>query len=76
LDSGPDHSAPAVAEDSFQGQASHHGTGDRRIVARELNPERKRFYELAWHLGASQSDVANLYAEDINWQGEPLPLSE
>ena len=30
------------------------------IVARELNPERKAFYKLAWHLGASQSDLAFL----------------
>jgi hypothetical protein len=27
------------------------------IVTRELNPERKAFYKLAWHLGASQSDL-------------------
>jgi len=38
-----------------------------RIVEREKNPERKLFYELAWHLGASQSDLANLHAEDIDW---------
>ncbi len=31
-----------------------------RIVEREKNPERKAFYQLAWHLGASQSDLANL----------------
>jgi len=28
-------------------------------VAREQNPERRPFYELAWHLGASQSDLAS-----------------
>ncbi len=38
-----------------------------KIVARELNPERRRFYELLWHLGASQSDLAHLHAEDIDW---------
>jgi hypothetical protein len=27
----------------------------RRIVERERNPERKAFYQLAWHVGASQS---------------------
>lgn len=37
------------------------------IVARERNPERKAFYELAWHLGASQTDVALLKAENIDW---------
>ena len=39
-----------------------------RIVAREMNPERKAFYQLAWHLGASQSDLAHLQAEDVDWQ--------
>ena len=28
------------------------------IVAREQNPERKAFYQLAWHLGPSQTDMA------------------
>lgn len=36
------------------------------ILARETNPERKAFYQLAWHLGASQSDLASLRAEDID----------
>lgn len=39
-----------------------------KIVAREKNPERKAFYQLAWHLGASQSDLAHLQAEDVDWQ--------
>ncbi len=39
-----------------------------RIVARETNPERKAFYQLAWHLGASQSDLAHLQAEDVDWE--------
>ncbi|MEZ5277610.1 MAG: hypothetical protein R3F07_14620 [Opitutaceae bacterium] len=38
-----------------------------RIVAREGNPERKAFYQLAWHLGPSQSDLAHLTAEDVDW---------
>ncbi len=38
-----------------------------RIVEREKNPERKAFYQLAWHLGASQSDLAHLQAEDVDW---------
>jgi hypothetical protein len=36
------------------------------IVERETNPERKAFYQLAWHLGASQSDLAGLRGEDID----------
>lgn len=38
------------------------------IVAAEKNPERKAFYQLAWHLGASQSDIAFLEAENIDWE--------
>ena len=38
-----------------------------KIIAREKNPERRSFYELCWHLGGSQSDIANLKAEDVDW---------
>ena len=38
-----------------------------RILEREPNPERRAFYELCWHLGASQGDLAHLNAEDIDW---------
>ena len=37
------------------------------IVAGEKNAERRAFYELCWHLGGAQSDVASLTAEDIDW---------
>jgi integrase len=37
------------------------------IVARENNPERRVFYKLAWHLDASQSDLAFLEAENVDW---------
>ena len=39
------------------------------IVAGETNPERRAYYECCWHLGAAQTDVANLCAEDIDWSG-------
>ena len=39
----------------------------QKIVARERNPERQGFYQLCWELGGSQSDIANLEAEDIDW---------
>lgn len=38
------------------------------IIAREKNLERRLFYEMAWHLGAAQSDIANLKGEDVDWQ--------
>jgi len=44
----------------------------RRIIEREKNPERRAFYELCWHVGASQSDIANLEAEDIDWKTATL----
>ena len=42
------------------------------IVARETNPERKAFYQLAWHLGASQSDLAFLEAENVDWDNHVI----
>lgn len=36
------------------------------IIAREMNSERRDFYELLWLTGAAQSDGACLLAEDIN----------
>ena len=45
------------------------------IVARELNPERRDFYELLWHTGAAQSDAAYLLAEDINWSTRTISYS-
>lgn len=35
------------------------------IIERERNQERRNFYELCWHLGGSQTDIANLKSEDI-----------
>jgi integrase len=38
----------------------------QKIIAREPNAERRAFYELCWHLGGSQGDIARLRAEDID----------
>ena len=43
-----------------------------KIVDREKNPERKGFYQLAWHLGASQTDIALFEAKDIDWEHKVL----
>jgi integrase len=40
----------------------------QKIIAAEVNPERKHLYQLCWHLGASQGDIANLKGEDVDWQ--------
>ncbi len=42
------------------------------IIQREKNAERRNFYELCWHLGGSQSDVANLKAEDVDWRNQTI----
>ena len=39
----------------------------QRIVGRERNTELRDFYDLCWHLGGSQSDIAHLRAEDVDW---------
>jgi integrase len=40
----------------------------QRILAAEVNPERKMFYQICWHLGGSQGDIAGLKGEDVDWQ--------
>lgn len=44
----------------------------RRIVERERNPERRAFYELSWHLGGSQMDIANLTSDDVDWNDRTI----
>jgi integrase len=39
----------------------------QRIIAVEVNPERKAFYQLCWELGGSQGDIANLKGADVDW---------
>jgi hypothetical protein len=45
------------------------------IISREINPERRDFYELLWHTGAAQTDAACLTAEDINWDQRTICYS-
>jgi hypothetical protein len=40
------------------------------IVSHEWNSETQTFLWCCWHLGGSQSDVARLKAEDIDWPNE------
>ncbi len=46
----------------------------KAIVAREKNPERLAFYQLAWHVGASQSDIAFLEADNIDWENRIISV--
>jgi hypothetical protein len=43
-----------------------------RVIGAERNPERRAFYELCWHLGGSQTDVASLHAGDIDWKDSTI----
>jgi integrase len=45
------------------------------ILEHEKNVERKAFYQLAWHLGASQSDIAFLDASNIDWSNRVISFS-
>ena len=40
----------------------------QKIIAGECNPEWRAYYNLLWHLGGAQSDVANVRAEDVDWE--------
>ncbi|MEI6078409.1 MAG: tyrosine-type recombinase/integrase [Verrucomicrobiota bacterium] len=44
----------------------------QKIIARELNLVTRAYYELLWHLGGAQTDVATLTAEDINWKDQTI----
>jgi integrase len=42
------------------------------IISRETNRERRDYYQLCWHLGASQGDIAALRAEDVDWEAKTV----
>ncbi|MGO8838314.1 MAG: tyrosine-type recombinase/integrase [Limisphaerales bacterium] len=44
----------------------------QKIIQREFNPATRAFYELLWHLGGAQSDIATLTAEDIDWKDRTI----
>ena len=45
------------------------------ILGAEVNPERKVFYQLCWHLGGSQGDIASLKGEDVNWENSTVSFT-
>lgn len=44
----------------------------QRIIAREENQERRAFYQVCWHVGGSQSDMALLTTANIDWSTRTL----
>jgi integrase len=47
----------------------------QRIIAAEVNPERKALYQLCWHLGGSQGDIASLKGDDIDWTASTVSFT-
>jgi integrase len=46
-----------------------------KILAGERNEQLRNFYQLLWHLGGSQTDIATLCAEDIDWASRTISFS-
>jgi integrase len=46
-----------------------------KIIDREHNPATRAFYQLLWYLGGSQTDVATLLAEDVDWKNRTVSYS-
>ena len=44
----------------------------RQILAAEQNEELRDYYELLWQIGGSQSDMATLLAENIDWESRTI----
>jgi integrase len=44
----------------------------QQIIERERNPEIRAYYQFLWHLGGSQSDIAELTAEDVDWNDRTI----
>jgi integrase len=47
----------------------------QKVIAAEGNLERKSFYQLCWHLGASQGDIASLKGENVDWTSNTVNLT-
>lgn len=46
-----------------------------RIIEREHNPEIRAYYQMLWHLGGAQTDIAELIAENVNWIDRTIAYS-
>jgi len=44
----------------------------QKIIERERNSEIRAYYQFLWHLGGSQTDIAELTAEDIDWSDSTI----
>ncbi len=44
----------------------------RQIVQCEPDPAKRAYFQLLWHLGGAQTDIATLTAEDVDWQHKTI----
>jgi len=44
----------------------------QKIITGEADASKRAYYEMLWHLGAAQTDMARLTAEDIDWQQKTI----
>ncbi|MEI6196653.1 MAG: tyrosine-type recombinase/integrase [Verrucomicrobiota bacterium] len=65
----PKHHWPAIR---FQDKRALTWEEHQQIIARETDPAKRAYYELLWHLGGAQTDIATLTAEDIDWQQKTI----
>ena len=47
----------------------------QQILAGERNDECRDYYEVLWHVGGSQTDMASLQAQDVDWPARVLRYS-
>jgi integrase len=47
----------------------------RAIIEREQNVEIRAYYQILWHLGGAQTDIAELTAEDVDWKDRTISYS-
>jgi integrase len=47
----------------------------QKILEREKNPEMNAYLRLLWHIGGSQSDIATLTADAIDWNERTLAFN-
>jgi hypothetical protein len=75
------HDVAALARDLHAAMAGGCFKEERAItwqehqIEREQNPERRVFYQLAWHLGASQSDLAFMEAGNMDWEHQVISFA-
>ena len=44
----------------------------KKIIQREPDASKRAYYELLWHLGGAQTDIARLTAGDVDWQRKTI----